>query len=286
MLVCGMGLLPARRLIELFERFNSLVRARYELLTLRADSNAGCRLGRAVSACVDGTGAVVVVATVGQRCVGDVHVALAVGGALLRHRFAASVCQGLGLLELGGLGVAWLATGRSDSGLRLHQTKIVLLRGSSWTGRVVRIDRCLRCRCRAAVLHNEVRTQLMPAHVIHWRQLAASAVLCTRGHPACRPRACVRCVHDVREVHPLVAVSVSVLGRVGLRAGYLAHTEPLRVVGAYQHRRFAVARRTGLRAEATCVHGGAAAGLGVADTRLHDVDRPTCLVIALLDVGE
>ena len=93
-------------------------------------------------------------------------------------------------------------------------------------------------------------------------------------------------MHDICEVHPLVAVSVSVLGRVGLRAGYLAHTEPLGVVSTYQHRGFAVASRAGLRAEATCVHGGAASGLGVADAWLHDVDRPAGLVVTLLDVGE
>ena len=65
MLVSGVGLLAARRLVELFERFDRFVRARYELLALRADSNAGCRLGCAVSASVDGAGSVVVVAAVG-----------------------------------------------------------------------------------------------------------------------------------------------------------------------------------------------------------------------------
>ena len=92
-------------------------------------------------------------------------------------------------------------------------------------------------------------------------------------------------MHDVGEVHPLVAITIPVLGRIGLRARYLANTHSLRMVRAHQHGRLPVPRRAGLGAEPASVQ-VAAAGLRVAHTGLHDVDGSTGLVVTLLDIGE
>ena len=92
-------------------------------------------------------------------------------------------------------------------------------------------------------------------------------------------------MHDVGEVHPLVAITIPVLGRIGLRARYLANTHSLRMVRAHQHGRLPVPRRAGLGAEPTSVQ-VAAAGLRVAHTGLHDVDGTAGLVVTLLDIGE
>ena len=117
-LVGCMWLLAPGRLVELFERFDRLVRTRDELLPLGADSDAGAGFGRALPGVpTDGAGVLTVWPTACQRCIGDVHVALAVGRAFLGHGLAARVCERLGLLELG-LGGSGGAC--PDGGLRLH----------------------------------------------------------------------------------------------------------------------------------------------------------------------
>ena len=184
----------------------------------------------------------VVVATVCQSGVGDVDVALAVRGALLRHRLASCVCQGLGLLEFR-LRVALLPTCCTHRRLCLHQTKIVLLRRSRGTRRV-RIDRCsLRCGRCTSILDDKVGAELVATHVVHGGQLAAR-VLGPRDATTRRARACVAwSVHDVGEVHPLVTISVSVLRRVRLRARHLTHSQSLRMVRPHKHWRLAMPSR-------------------------------------------
>ena len=123
----------------------------------------------------------------------------------------------------------------------------------------------------------------MAAHAVHRGQVALVLACGCRGWRGVVCRHVL--MHDVGEVHPLVAITIPVLGRIGLRARYLANTHSLRMVRAHQHGRLPVPRRAGLGAEPASVQ-VAAAGLRVAHTGLHDVDGAAGLVVTLLDIGE
>ena len=94
-------------------------------------------------------------------------------------------------------------------------------------------------------------------------------------------------MHDVGEVDPLVAISVTVLRRVRCRARHLADSDPLRVVRADEHRRLPVASARGLRADRRSVQVSRLAWLRPwAHARLDYVDVARTARLALLDIAE
>ena len=113
----------------------------------------------------------------------------------------------------------------------------------------------------------------MATHTIHWCQIAL--ILCLSGT--------IRNIlmHDISKVHPLVAVTVSVLCRIRLRTWYLTHTYALRLISAHEHGWLPVPSRARLRPYTTRVQ-IAAAWLSVAHTWLHDVNGTACLIVTLL----